>query len=58
MGSPFDVQYIDLNNDGRKDLLVTNHQGAANQSAVFAYTVPENWKTDPWPRYVLATKFV
>jgi len=55
MGSPFDIQYVDLNNDGKKDLLVTNHQGEADQSAVFAYTVPENWKTDPWPRYVLAT---
>lgn len=55
MGSPFDVQYVDLNNDGKNDLLATNHQGNANESAVFGYTVPENWKTDPWPRYVLAT---
>jgi len=54
-GALFDTQYIDLNNDGKKDLLVTNHMHDANQAAVFAYTVPENWQTDPWPRYVLAT---
>ena len=56
MGAPFDVQYVDLNNDGKKDLLATNHEHAADESAVFAYEVPENWQTDPWTRHVLATK--
>ena len=56
MGAFFDTQFVDLNNDGKKDLLVTNHMHGANQAAVFAYTVPENWKTDPWPRYIIATK--
>mmetsp|Transcript_32794 Transcript_32794/g.56066 ORF Transcript_32794/g.56066 Transcript_32794/m.56066 type:complete len:427 (-) Transcript_32794:63-1343(-) len=55
MGAPFDVQYVDLNNDGKKDLLATNHEHAADESAVFAYEVPENWQTDPWTRHVLAT---
>jgi hypothetical protein len=42
IGAAFDVEYVDINNDGKKDLLVTNHQGsgAAPIPAVCAYEIP------------------
>lgn len=42
IGAAFDVEYVDVNNDGKKDLLVTNHQGSgANPTGtVYAYEIP------------------
>eukprot|EP01095_Lingulamoeba_sp_RSL-Kostka_P010503 TRINITY_DN3806_c0_g1_i2.p1 TRINITY_DN3806_c0_g1~~TRINITY_DN3806_c0_g1_i2.p1 ORF type:complete len:146 (+),score=53.26 TRINITY_DN3806_c0_g1_i2:985-1422(+) len=37
------------------DLLASNHQHEALQSAVFGYEIPQNWKTDDWKRHVLST---
>lgn len=53
LGAPFDVQVVDLNNDGVPDLLASNHQAVAEQSAVFAYVAPSDWKTGTWVRHVL-----
>lgn len=57
-GHIFDVQLVDLNGDGKKDVLVTNHQGnkEAPHGSVYGYEVPQNIK-DPWPRHLLATNF-
>lgn len=42
IGAAFDVEYVDINNDGKKDLLVTNHQGsgATPVPGVYAYEIP------------------
>jgi hypothetical protein len=51
LGSAFDLEYVDLNLDGKKDLLVTNHEG--KNGAVFAYEIPTNFISDAWNRRTL-----
>ena len=50
-GAMFGVELVDLNGDGKKDLLVTNHDGSGN-GGVFAYEL-----TDKWTRHDLAVGF-
>lgn len=52
----FDVQVIDLNFDGKKDLLVTSNT-ADGKGSVIGYEQPENWKTDKWPKHILQTGY-
>lgn len=55
LGSAFDVAVVDLNKDGRNDLLVTNHEARADKAAVFAYEVPSDVKTGTFVRLTLLT---
>jgi hypothetical protein len=57
VGAAFDVQYVDVNGDGKKDLLVSNHQGDGT-GGVYAYEVPANI-SDPaaYVRHTLAAGF-
>lgn len=59
-GALFDIEIVDLNNDGKKDFLVTNHQETdANPApSVFAYEMPSNIFTDNFVRHTLASGFV
>jgi hypothetical protein len=57
LGSPFDLQLSDINNDGRLDLLVTNHENNA-KAGVFAYEIPEDLQTGEWTRHTLYQGFV
>ena len=52
LGNAFDLVLTDLNLDGRKDIVVTNHE-SGNGGAVLAYEVPNDFKLDPWPRHTL-----
>lgn len=56
LGSAFDLQLTDLNADGQKDLLVTNHE-PDSKASVFAYEIPKMPKSAaiPWPRHTLLT---
>lgn len=56
LGSAFDLALEDVNNDGKKDLLVTNHEGDSNAS-VFVYEVPANIH-DKWTRHTIHSGFV
>jgi len=59
-GPFFTVQRIDLNGDGKKDLLVTNNQddkGTDGKGSVFAYEQPSSID-GLWTRHVLATGYV
>lgn len=50
LGAGFDLQLVDLNNDGHLDLLATNH---VKRGSVFAYEIPENIKSQRWNRITL-----
>lgn len=52
IGQVFDVQISDLNNDGNKDLLVTNHEGG-NKGLVLAYEVPKDLAKGAFTKHVL-----
>jgi hypothetical protein len=52
LGSAFDVEVVDLNKDGKDDLLVTNHESNAN-AAVLAYEVPADFKKGEFTRHIL-----
>jgi hypothetical protein len=56
IGPAFEMQYVDVNGDGIKDLLVTNHVGDGAKAGVFAYEVPKVM-TDKWVRHDLAMGF-
>lgn len=56
-GATFDVQYVDINGDGTKDLLVSNHQGDGT-GAVYAYEIPANViRVKGYTRHTLASGF-
>ncbi len=52
IGSPFDAEFFDLNLDGKEELLVTNHD---TTGAVFAFNIPNNFKTEAFTKHVLLT---
>ncbi|KAJ3285097.1 hypothetical protein HDU76_008186 [Blyttiomyces sp. JEL0837] len=61
IGHAFDVEIVDLNNDGKEDILVTNHQGTSDSPAgsVYAYEVPSDITApaSSWTKHTLATNF-
>ena len=52
IGAAFDLSLEDLNNDGKLDLLVTNHRGDARAS-IFAYEIPTDFKKGKFKRHTL-----
>jgi hypothetical protein len=52
LGSAFDLEIVDVNADGRDDLLVTNHEADA-KAAVFAYEIPVDMKAGTFTRHTL-----
>ena len=56
IGPAFMVQITDLNNDGSKDLLVTNHVGDTGGS-VFGYEIPSDTLNGEFKKHTLASDF-
>jgi len=56
LGKAFAVDYVDLDGDGQKELLATNHQGPKDDvlPAVFGYEVPADLLSGDFPRHSLA----
>jgi hypothetical protein len=52
LGQAYSIDVVDLNGDGKKDLLVTTHENGA-KSGVFAYEIPKN-VNGTWTRHTLA----
>lgn len=55
-GAYFNVQWVDLNGDGKKDILATTNE-ANGKGAVYAFEQPKNWRTDTWAKHVLASGY-
>ncbi len=49
----FDVQVVDLNNDGKKDVLLSNAQHGPG--SVVAYEVPEDFRSQAWTKHDVLT---
>jgi len=58
IGPPYAPQVIDLNYDGKVDVLISNHDGSSSVSAVFAYEIPKNIYSGTWKRHTLASGFI
>ncbi len=56
LGSPFDLELADINNNGHRELLVTNHE-SDDSAGVFAYEIPVDFKTGLWERHTLYQGF-
>jgi hypothetical protein len=52
------IEVVDVNNDGKLDLVVTNHQDGKEtpDGSIFVYEAP-NKLSDKWTKHVLAKKF-
>ncbi len=55
LGKAFDLELADINNDGRTDVLVTNHEDD-ERAAVFTYEIPSDL-TGEWTRHTLYEGF-
>jgi len=50
----FDVQVVDVNKDGRKDLLTTTWSQLGDPGALLAYEIPDNWQdASAWTEHVI-----
>ena len=56
IGPAYMVELVDLNDDGRRDLLVTNHVGGTGGS-VYGYEIPTDVQNGEFKRHTLATDF-
>lgn len=56
MGNPFGVELVDLDGDGKEDLLATNHQDDedAIKMGVFAYEIPDDLANGDFIRHTVA----
>ena len=53
----YSVALTDLNGDGKKELLVNNHEKDDKTAGVFAYTVPSDIMTGDFTKYTIANDF-
>lgn len=51
------MSYVDINNDGVKELLVNNHEKSNTDNGIWAYHFPADWMTGSFTRSAIATGF-
>lgn len=56
-GKYYDIQHVDLNNDGRKDILTTTLKVSDSRGHVLGYDLPDDLRHGNWKRHVLASGF-
>uniref|UniRef100_H2Z740 VCBS repeat-containing protein n=1 Tax=Ciona savignyi TaxID=51511 RepID=H2Z740_CIOSA len=44
----FDLQIVDVNMDGRLDVLCTTWSQLGSPGALIAYEIPDDWQNEPW----------
>ncbi|TNF30700.1 MAG: hypothetical protein EP319_04270 [Deltaproteobacteria bacterium] len=57
IGPGFDLSYVDLNADGKKEILLTNHV-STKKAGVFVYESPKDPRNEDWHRHVIHEGFV
>ena len=55
--SAYSVTYVDINNDGVKELLVNNHEKSNTDNGIWAYHFPTDWMTGDFTRSTVAQGF-
>eukprot|EP01137_Pigoraptor_chileana_P036707 Opistho-2@32739 len=58
IGAVFDLSLVDINGDGKLDILATNHVSDASLSGVYVYEIPADIKTGAFTRHTLASGIV
>jgi hypothetical protein len=53
IGSAFDIDFVDINGDGKMDILATNHEAKEDESAVVGYELVDG----KWVKHILARGF-
>ena len=48
---------VDLNGDGKKQLLFNNYEYSARDNGIWAYTIPDDLMSGEFTRYEIATGF-
>ena len=56
-GAYNDIQLVDLNNDGRVDILTSVIKRGASRGHVISYNLPDDFVFGQWKRTVLAAGF-
>ena len=51
------MSYVDINNDGVKELLVNNHEKSNTDNGIWAYHFPSDWMTGTFTRSTIASGF-
>ena len=54
----FDLTIFDLNNDKKDDVLITYNSDQPSVSSMWAYEIPTNWKTAPWPSHKITSGII
>ena len=55
--SAYSTTLVDLNGDGKRQLMVNNHEKKDKDTGIWAYEFPEDPWNDDWTRVALATNF-
>ena len=55
--SAYSVKYVDIDHDGKEELLVNNHENDNSKAAVFLYDVPEDLHEGQFVKSVIASGF-
>ena len=55
--SAYNVSLVDLNGDGKKELLVNNHETKDKDDGIWAYPFPNDPMNDDWTRFTVASDF-
>ncbi|CDW89829.1 UNKNOWN [Stylonychia lemnae] len=53
----YSVQLLDINNDGKQELLVNNHETDSSKAGVFVFNVPQDLFNSNFTRKTIATGF-
>jgi hypothetical protein len=55
--SAYSVQMVDLNSDGKKELLMNNHEKDNTTNGIWAYTIPSDLMTGIFEKHTITTGF-